>query len=341
MITIPSNPYNKVALTAAINNADYIPHELETWLPWNSQGETTDVLFIEFRKDGTLEIVAEAERGGGQKDTLGREDREGVLLRVPYYPQYETLMAAAVKDVRAFGSDSEVEGYATKLAQRLQMMKNKNELTREFLRAHALQGATRKKDGSISQNLNAIFGITKTTHAFDLSAPTTDVVAELIEAVEKSEDALGQYQGLTQGYMLIAGKEIHRKLSRHASIQEAFRLWSATGGMGNLGSALRDDLRAGFPITTNVNLVSYSKGKIGNTHFLDPNKALLCPIVEGMYQTRNAPGDGKDVVNTIGLPEYVSMEPLPFNKGDNIHTEMATVSYVERPQAIVEITSDE
>jgi hypothetical protein len=335
------NPYDRVELTTAVNMADYIPHELEQWLPWNAEGVTTRSVFIEVEADGSLSILDEANPRTGKKSYVDNDARTGFTVQIPYYPQYDALIAEATQGVRAFGSADEAMSYIIELSKKVEKMKNRNALTREFIRAGALQSIIYKKDGTVSQNLHQLAGTTALTHSFDLSDPATDVIAEIIDAVELVEDKLGAYQGLATSYKLIAGKNIHKKLTRHKSVQDAFKLWSATGAVGNMGSAARDDVRAGFPITTNVELVSYSKGKIGNTHFLDPDKALLCPIVQGLYQTRYAPGTGKDVVNTIGIPEYSKIEPLPFDKGDELEMEMAVVSYLERPEAVCQITSSE
>ncbi|MGO7115578.1 major capsid protein [Rhizobium johnstonii] len=336
-----NNPYDRVELTNAVIHADYIPHELETWLPWNSEGVTTRSIFIEVEVDGSLHVLDEANPRAGKKSYVDDSDVSGFTIRIPYYPQYDALIAEATQGKRAFGSADEAKVYIVELSKKIEKMKNKNALTREFIRSGAIQGVIYKRDGSVSQDLHALAGTTKTTHSFDLEDATTDVIAELTDAVEKVEDKLGAYQGLATSYKLIAGKNIHRKLSRHPTVREAFRLWASNGAVGNMGSALRDDLRAGFPITTNVDLVSYSKGKVGNTYFLHPDKAILCPIVTGLYQTRYAPGTGKDVVNTIGLPEYAQIEPLDFNKGDEIEVEMACVSYLERTEATCEITSSD
>jgi hypothetical protein len=330
------DPYNMIALTGAINELPYIPHELEEWLPWNVQGEAIDKLLIEFLADGSLELIDEAARGSGKKESVDRDVRSSILIKVPYYPQWETIMAAQVQGVRAFGSDSELEGYQVKVNEALQKIKNKNALMREFIRAGALQGKILKKDGNVSQDLLALFGISKNTHQAALGTATTDVVAEIIEAKEKAEDELGQFQGLARGYKLICGKNIFRKITRHAKVEKAYEYWNSTSGMGG---AARDDLRKGFPIASDVDVVSYSKGKVGSTNFLDPDTALLCPIVDGLYQTRNAPADNKWAVNTIGLPEYASSQELPLGKGDEVHGEMSTVSYVERPRAVVEFKS--
>jgi hypothetical protein len=333
------NPYDRVELTTAVLMEPYVPHELEKWLPWNSEGVTTRTVFVEIDSNGSLSLIDEANPRAGKREYADDTDRTGYTVRIPYYPQWDALIAEATQGVRAFGSTTDATAYLIELAKKVEMQKKKNALQREFIRAGALQSIIYKKDGNVSQNLHQLAGTTANTHEFDLDDPTTDVIAELTEAKEKLEDELGAYQGLANGYILIAGKEYHRKISRHASIQKAFALWSASGAVGNLGSALRDDLRAVFPITTDIDLRSYSKGKIGNTHFLDPNKALLCPILPGMYQTRNAPGTGKSAVNTIGLPEYAQIEPLGFDKGDELHMEMATVSYLERTRGVVELTS--
>ena len=333
------NPYDRVELIGAVNRQPYLAHELEQWLPWNVEGVTTRDVFIDVSYDGSLSILEESDPRAPKRDYVDKEDWGGFSLRIPYYVQYDSVIAEAVQGRRAFGSATEAMTYLTELTKVIDRMKARNALTREFLRAGALQGKLYKKDGTISQDLHQKAGTSPTTKAIALGTTSTDLIQELTDAKQQIEEKLGAYAGLASGYMLIAGSAIHPKLARHASVKEAFRLWSATGAVGNLGSALRDDLRAGFPITTDINLVSNWKGKIGNTFFLDPNKALLCPIIPGLYQTRYAPGTGKDVVNTVGIPEYALIEPLGFNKGDEVQMEMAVVSYMEKQEVVNEITS--
>lgn len=93
-----------------------------------------------------------------------------------------------------------------------------------------------KKNGDVSQNLFALFGLTQNTHSFALGTATTDVISEIIEAVEKAEDELGAYQGLARGYKLIAGKNIHRKIVRHAKVEKGFRVFQLDDRHGRSAS---------------------------------------------------------------------------------------------------------
>ncbi len=36
---------------------------------------------------------------------------------------------------------------------------------------------------------------------------------------------------------------------------------------------------------TDINLVTYTRGKIGSHYLIHPDEAFLCPIAPGMYQT--------------------------------------------------------
>lgn len=333
------NVYDNVELTSAVNIQPYQPRELEVWLPWNVEGVTTRFAFIEVSESGALKLLKEADPMSGRRNTVNREKRKGFTVRIPYFPQYESIMAEMVQGRRAFGSAGEAMTYLTELTKLVNSMKDNNAVMREWIRACALQGKICDDEGEITQDLRQLSGRSPVEHSLDLSNTKTDVIQEIIEAKQKIEDKLGAYGGMIQGYMLIAGRAIHPRFTRHASVLQAFNLWSSTGAVGNLGSAYREDVRAGFPIVTDVNLVSYGRGKVNDTWFLDPNKALLCPILPGLYQTRYAPGTGKDVVNTPGIPEYANIEPLPFNKGDELEMEMAVVSFLERQDAICEITS--
>lgn len=323
--------FTTVSLTSYVNSQPYLPHELGTWFSWNAQGEIGQNLIVELT-NGTLSLIPEASRRS-KGDLLTRDDRDVFSLLIPHYPQHDTLWSDQVGGVRMAGTAIQLETVEQKRNEILDKMHRRNMLMHEFGRAGAITGVLYRANGTVSINWFDKFGKAQTKHGIKFSDPKTPVVAELTEAKMKAEDELGDLA--PTGYVLVCGKNFYRKLTTHKSVHEAFDRW-------NQGAFMRDDLRKGWQISSDITVVSYSRGKIrvGDAwvNFIDPDKAYLVPIADGLLQTRFAPGTGMSDINTIGLPEYVSAHILPHDEGVELKGQTNFVSYAERPHAIVEIS---
>lgn len=322
--------FSVASLTSYINSQPYLPHELGDWFTWNAQGELGASLVIEY-KAGSLTLIPEAPRRS-KGDTPDRDDRGAFSLMIPHYPQTDTLWSDQVGGVRAFGSALQLETVEQKRNEILDKMHRRNLLMHEFGRAGAVQGVLYKANGNVSIDWFDKFGVTRNTHDIDFATATTEIVAELTEAKEQSEDELGDLA--PAGYTLVCGKNVFRKITTHATVKTAFDRW-------NQGAFMRDDMRKGFAISSDINVVSYSRGKIkvGDqwVHFIDPDESYLVPHADGLFQTRFAPGTGMQDINTLGLPEYVSPYILPHDEGVELKGQTNFVSWAERPRAIVRI----
>lgn len=187
-----------------IDRQPYVPEMISKWLPWNSAGELSNLVAIEFR-DGNLSLTPEAERGapGYRPDD---NVREALPLKIPHYPLQKTLKAESVRGVRAFGSEL-VEVFEEKRNEILTEFNVRNRLVWENSRAGAITGKLFKSDGTtLSRNWFDTLGITQSTRAIAFSNGNTEVLEELIDAKEQSEDALGDL--VASGYMLIAGRNM-------------------------------------------------------------------------------------------------------------------------------------
>ncbi|MBB3520995.1 MULTISPECIES: major capsid protein [Rhizobium] len=310
-----------------IDSKPYVPEEISKWLPWNSAGELNHLTAIEFR-DGVIDIVPDAERGSA--GFTGRvADRSAIPVYIPHYPQQRTLLAESVRGVRAFGSEL-VETFEQKRNEILDAFNVNNRLTWERTRAAAITGIMYKADMTTPLiNWFDTFGIAQSTHEIDFGNSNTEVVEELTDAKIKSEEALGDLYA--NGYYLIAGRNIQKKIKTHPTVKTGYERWNA-------GGLFRDDVRDGFPISTDINVVTYTRGKIGNHYLIDPDTAYLCPIVQGMYQTRFAPGTGIQTLGAMGVPEYISPKLLDHDEGVELKGQTNPLSYVQRLGAVIKIT---
>jgi hypothetical protein len=311
-----------------IDSKPYVPEEISKWLPWNSAGELSHLTSIEFR-DGVIDIVPDAERGA--PGFTGRDaDRSAIPVKIPHYPQQKTLLAESVRGVRAFGSEL-VETFEQKRNDILDGFNRNNRLTWERSRAAAITGIMYKAD-MVTPLINWFdtFGITQSTKEIDFDSASTEIVEELTDAKMQSEEELGDL--LASGYYLFAGRNIQKAIKTHPTIKTGYERWNA-------GGLFREDVRDGFPLSTDINVVTYTRGKIGSHYLIHPDEAFLCPIVEGMYQTRFAPGTGIQTLGAMGVPEYVSPKLIDHDEGVELKGQTNVLSYVQRPKAIIKITA--
>lgn len=326
-----SDLFHFLSLTSAINRVPNAPQDLGRWFSWNAQGINTLTALIEER-DGVIGLVASAPRGAAPT-SVRREKRRAKALEVPHYPLYDSILATEVQGVRAFGSDSATETVAGKLADKQSQMRLDMETTWEFQRSGALNGRLLDADGSVIEDWYEFFGKAKTRHDIDLSSASTDVRAEIIKAKQKGERALGNLR--PRKWKWIQGADFHMDFISHPSVKAAYDRW-------NDGAALREDLReAGFMIASDVEVISYHRGYIvtpeGEVRFIEPDASILVPDVDGLLQVRFAPADTMEAANTIGLPLYLSSEPMPFDRGVSLCAESNAIHYCTRIESIVHI----
>lgn len=184
-----SERFNLLTLTTAINLIPEKPKDLGNWFNWNAQGVNTFSVAVE-EKQGKLSVLATAPRGTiGQ----GQSSPRRVLrtFEVPHYPQYDKILATEIQNVRAFGSDNDLEVLDQKIAERIAEMRDNHDVTDEFLRACAVSGVLRDKDGSLIYDWHDEMKVERNVHDIDFDDASVDIRDELIKAKRKGEIAIG------------------------------------------------------------------------------------------------------------------------------------------------------
>ena len=317
--------FSKVALTDHVVTQPYVPDLVSKWLPWNSEGVHLPTVAIDFT-DGTLDLIPEAVRGA-PGDAPERDTDSSVLVKVPHYPQQDTLYATQFEGIRAAGSELlvSVETERNKL---LSKFSRRNRLMWETSRIGGVTGKVIGANGKIVKNWNKEFSIAQTKYVIDFDATNTKLRTEFVKAKDKSEDNLGEFTA--NSFIIIAGKNRFAQVTDHPSFEKAVERY-------NDGSMLRDDLSGGFQIASNITMVKYTRNIVGGQTIFGDDDIYLCPIVDGMYQTRFGPGTGMSDLGVIGLPEYVSPYDLPHDEGVELKAQTNVISWVQRLQAIVKI----
>lgn len=319
--------FGLVSMTEAINDTPHQPGRLGQLGLFAEDGITTTALQIE-QQGTTISLVPAGQRGqSGRVETSDK--RKVIPINTVHLPQRATIGADEVQNVRAFGSDSELETVQNVVNKRLAKMRRNLDTTIEYQRIGAIKGQVLDSDGStVLLDLFNTFGVSQTTHAMLLGSDTTKVKVKVVEAARKMEAALGGLQ--YTGKRVLCSASFFDAFVGQKTVLEAYDRWMD-------GQFLRDDNRNGFYFA-GAYWEEY-RGKIGSVNFIADDTAYMIPEgVPDLFVTNYAPADYMETANTLGLPYYAKQELERFGKGVEIESQSNPISICTRPAVPVKLT---
>jgi len=324
--------FSLVELTAAINKLPNIYGRVGQLGLFRDRGIQSRVLLAE-EKNGVLNLLPSKPVGSpGTQNKRG--DRKARSFIIPHIPLEDAVMPEDVSGVRAFGTESQLEGVSTIVNDRLQEMKNKHNITIEHLRMGALKGIILDGDGTTTlYNLYTEFGITQKVVDFVLGTSTTNIGAKCREVLRHIEDNLmGE---VAQTVRVLVSEEFYDKLIVHPNVEKAYASWSAAQ------ERIGGDMRSGFTFG-GLTFEEY-RGKSTNAagsvvRFIAASEGHAFPVGSvSTFQTLFAPADFNETVNTIGLPYYAKLDERKFGRGWDLHTQSNPLPICYRPGVLVKV----
>jgi hypothetical protein len=310
------------ALTAAINEQEYLPGRISGLGLFREEGITT--LTVQIEKDGdTLALVPAGERGTSGL-VVGGSKRKLIPFNTVHLPQRFTIKADEIQGIRAFGQRTELQSVQDVVNKRLAKARRQLDATHEFQRMGALNGQVLDADGStVLLDIYKSFGVSRQKLAMGLNDPNAELRVRAGEALDMQEDALGSVT--SSGSRAFCGQNFWNKLIVHPSVKETY--------LNTLQAAsLRGDARESFEFGGIV--WERYRGKVAGVSFVHVDKALLIPEgVPDLYISTFAPADYMETVNTEGLPYYSKIEPMDFNKGMAGEAQSNPLHLCTRPRA--------
>lgn len=320
--------FSMASLTKAINTADHQPQRLAELGLFSEEGITTTSAMIE-QKGATLSLVPAGARGAPADATSG-DKAKLVSFPTVHLPQRATILADTVQNLRAFGSETEVETVQAVVNARLAKMRRNIDATIEYHRMGAIKGQVLDSDGStVLLDLYTAFGVSQQTQAMALSTTTTKVRELIVKAKRKAEDALGAQ--MYRSMRAFCSADFFDAFVSHGAVEAAYDRWMN-------GEFLRGDVRSGF-YHGGVFWEEY-RGSVGGVPFIASGEAYLVPEgVPDLFVSHYAPADYMETVNTIGLPYYAKQEAMRLNKGIEIEAQSNPLCLNTRPRAVVKLTA--
>lgn len=316
------------SLTATVNTSaegQAVPTTLDSL--FDEEGVTTTTVSIE-RSNGKLALVADAPRGSPGA-SLEPERRDLIPFNTLHLPLRDTIYADEIQNVRAFGTESELEVMLSVVNKRANKLRKAIDVTLGYHRLGAVTGKILDADGQrVLLDLYQRFGYTQKTVNFALGTASTKVRQKVIDAKRQAEDALAG-EAVIVGWLGIVGRGFYDAFTGHDSVEKAFDRWKD-------GEFLRQDLRSGFTFE-GVEWKEYY-GKVGNISFIEPDDGYLIPITsDDLFQTKFAPANHIDAVNTIGVPYYASQEILQHGVGVDLKVQSNPLTINTRPNVVIKL----
>lgn len=334
-----SDAFNTVSLTDAVLKVPYKPGRIGTLGLFRERPITTTTVVVE-EKNGRLSLIQTSPRGG-PASSIGSSKRKARPFLVPHLERESTVLADEIQNVRAFGSENEMEAVQAVVTDRLTDLRAMHEVTLEHMRAGAIKGLILDADGSTLFNLFTEFGVSQQTAELDLTA---DVRSQIVVIQRQSEGALGAAP--ITGFRAFCGDTFFDSLVDSEDVKESLKYQES--------ALLRGDLRSGFEFG-GVTWENY-RGRLG-ADLADPDdetkdvdgdtvvpffadgEAYVVPIGPPLFSTYFAPADFNETVNTPGLPIYAKMAiDAEFQRWTKIHTQSNPLALCLRPRAVIKVT---
>ncbi len=323
-----NDAFSVQSLTKAMNDVPYQPTRIGQLGWFSEEGINTTSLSIE-KMGTTLSLVPSAARGAPGRPVTN-DKRQMIPISTVHLPQRGAVVADEVTNLRAFGSESELEAVQTLVNRKLTKMRRNLDVTIEYQRIGAIKGQVVDSDGtSVLLDMFTTFGVSQQTHDMKLDVDATKVKMEVVAAKRKIEDALGGL--MYRQARALCSPTFFDALVAHPAVEKAYDRWMD-------GEFLRADQRdqGGFYFA-GVFWEEY-RGNVSGQDFIAAGDAYLVPEgVPDLFITNYAPADYMETVNTNGLPYYAKQEAMGFNKGVELESQSNPISINTRPRSVIRL----
>jgi len=291
------------------------------------------VVFEESTKDGALLV----DRVRGERAVQGKDaTRKLHTFAVPHFPHDDFISPQDIQGKRAYGSQ-QVETLESVRARKLERIRQNHAWTLEYARAQAIvAGTVYAPNGTVVQNWNTEFGVSRLSVDFLLGTSTTEVTQKIEQGIASIQDnALGE---TVTGTVTLCSPEFFSKLIMHPSIKVAYQYYKNSGE-----NPLKDRL-GGMSMHRTFEfggtLFIEMRDTYAGQRLIPVGKAYMVPLgTQNAFKTFFSPAHRLGLVNTLGEQVYVFEYADPKGTKIELETESNFVNALLRPALVVEFTT--
>jgi hypothetical protein len=299
-----NDAFSLFSMTDAIERIPHRPGLLGSMNLFTPVPVTTVTVAVE-RLTNSLSIIQTSERGAppSTQNKIRPDIRDFRTVRL--YKQ-DTLYSHEIQNVRAFGTESELQTMVGVVARRQQRLLNDLMLTRERHMLGAINGIVLDADGSTIRNYFTEFGISQPGEITFSNAAVTAAggmrpfLAKNI--VRPMMRALGQEMPGVQ-IVCLAGDDFYDYVTEHPDVKATFINWNAA-------SDLREAVAFAEFNFGGVAFVNYRGTDDNTTVAVAPTKSrFFLRGVPDLFQSAYSPGESFELANTPGRNMYSMVLP--------------------------------
>lgn len=292
-----SSAFSMTSLTGAVEKMDYVPSLLGSLGIFEPMPVRTRDVWVE-RKDGVLSLVQTSAIGAPPAE-LAVDLRDATPFRTVRLAKGFTLYAEEVQNIRAFGTESEMEQVMGEYLKRLAKVRSEIELTHEKHRLSALQGILLDADDSVIYNYFTEFGESQASAvSFELDVTTTNV-RTLCHGITRSMARLmkGRFTTGTAVHAL-CGDQFYDALIDHANVRDSYIRWSDA-------PKLRENIAWEAFEYGGITFHNYRGTDDASTVAVATTEAKFFPVgAPGFFKRAQSPAEFGPFVNTPGMETY-------------------------------------
>jgi hypothetical protein len=335
-----NDAFRAIELSEAVRDVPNQWGEIGEMGIFSSKGVRGTEFSIEFH-NGHLQLVQSSTRGTplpGQQ----RAKRKLKKFSTERFGLKSKITADDIDGIRAFGSETELKQVATEVAERQDELRGSTDVTREYLRAGALQGIVLDADGSEILNLHDEFGISRKSVDFLFGTAATDIA---IKAREVTRHIQINLRGdVSNGVGCLMHPDFSDKLESHPDFKERYKYFQNENG----GDPLRDPTSKGFffkGIWWKEYLaeagVPQEDGTTVTRSFTPAAKAQFFPFgTRQTFRQFNGSPDYMGMTNMPGEEFYSKIHPdRQEDRFVDVEVMMQTMPICMRPAVLVEGTT--
>ena len=323
--------FNLISMTEAVEKVPFLPSFLGDMGIFKPQPVRTEKVAVE-RRDGVLALIQTSPRGADSTkiDKIRPKLRD---FRTSRIIEDDTIYAHELQNMRAFGSESDVQTLTDEVTLRQSRISDRISLTLENMRLGGVQGIVTDADGSTIYNFYTEFGISQPAEIGFTNANVTaggGMVPFLDNNVTRP--MLRSLGGMVPGAEIIAlvGDSFFDWFTQHNDVVKTYQNWLAA-------AELRTSRAFKSFTFGDVTFVNYRGTDDNSTVAIGTNKAkFFAKNVPGLFQHAMSPGEQMALVNTLGRERYSWIVP---DKDEDLWVKVKVASYplmlCTRPESLL------
>lgn len=341
LIRSPINNFEVVDLTSAVRN---IPIQWGTFNQlgiFDVEGVASDtVMFEESTQDGALIV----DRVRGEKNMVSKDGtRKLHTFAVPHFPLDDYISPKDLQNKSAYDNFNEQEQLDAVRTRKLTRMRQNHDWTLNKARAQALFSSTAyAPSGTISQNWDTEFNITRTGVDFLLGTAGTEVLAKIEAVISSLQLGMGG-NGVFSSIVVPCDTVFFNNLIKHASVKTAYtyaqNLAAGTDPLRGRLAANGSPLPMGREFYFGGVTFREVRDSYNGSTIVTAAEGVAVPVGSGMFKTYFAPAERFGLVNTQGEAMYAFEQATPNATKIVLESESNHISALLRPQAVIRVYS--